>query len=312
MILTVTLNPCIDKTIIVEKFSFNEVVRAKSSTDFAGGKGINVSRIIKIWGGETLATGFLGGSEGEWIKSQLYKEKIQNDFVPIKDKTRTNLTILDIHSKKEIHIVQPGPSITNKEVEVLIKKLKRLVRKVEIVVFSGSVPRGIAPDIYARLIRIVKKEKEGIITVLDTSGEPLRYGFEEKPFIVKPNAEETEFLVGEKINSLKKASQIIKFFLREGIRFPIISMGKKGIVASYKGEIYEAIHPKIKSLYTVGSGDSFLGGILFAFNQGRNMKDSLKVGVSCGIANSMTKGTDFIKKSDINRFYKTIKINNVD
>lgn len=309
MILTFTINPSIDKTVTVSKVSFEEIIRTSSSVNFVGGKGINISRAIKTLGGETIASGFLGGFTGEWIKKQLCEyEKIPNDFVNITGETRVNLTILDMHSKGEIHLVEAGPSITDRELEELFKKVKKLVRKAKFIVFSGSIPQNVPTDIYARLIKIAKKENSSTITVLDTSGEPLRYGFEEKPSIVKPNAQETAYLIGERIDSLKKASSALVFFSQKSIEFPIISLGRKGVIALYQGTIYEVIPPQITPVSTVGSGDSLLAGILFSLEEGKDIQEALRVGVSCGIANALKEGAGVLKKSDIRKFYRMIRV----
>ena len=310
MIITVTLNPTIDKTVTVERLSSHDPIRTKGSTNVVGGKGINVSRVIKLLGGRTLASGFLGGVSGEWIKRQLSEcERIPHDFVKIKGESRTNITILEDYNGKEIHLVEPGPSVSNKEIERLIKKLKKLIRKAEFIVFSGSIPPNVPPDIYAQLIRTVKKEKNDIVTALDTSGEPLKLGFKEKPSIMKPNGEEAEYLTGEKIDSLKEACGALRFFLKNGILFPIISLSTQGIVAFYQGKAYEAIPPKIKPLCTVGSGDSLLGGIIFGLQKRKEIEEILRIGLSCGIANALTKGAGILKKSHIRGFYGKIKVN---
>ncbi|HEX2085769.1 MAG TPA: 1-phosphofructokinase family hexose kinase, partial [Solirubrobacteraceae bacterium] len=198
MIITVTLNAAIDKTLSVPNFRLGRRHRTVEQTTMAGGKGVNVARALKALGQPVIATGLQGGPTGTRIVEQLTQESILNDFVRIREESRTNTAVLDPTTGEQTEINERGPSVSEQELELFRDKLVYLARGAEIVVLAGSLPRGVAAEAYALLIRELKRVDVEII--VDTDGEPLRHAVRAEPTIISPNITEAEELVGHEFN----------------------------------------------------------------------------------------------------------------
>ena len=194
MIITVTLNAAIDKSLSVPNFRLGRRHRTVEQRTMAGGKGVNIARTLKALGQPVIATGFAGGATGTHIVEQLTEESILNDFVRIREESRTNTSVLDPTTGEQTEINERGPSVSAREVELFRDKLLYLARGAAIVVFAGSLPRGVEPDLYAPLIRDLARLE--VMTVVDTDGEPLRHAVRAEPDVVSPNVLEAEELVG--------------------------------------------------------------------------------------------------------------------
>ena len=293
MILTVTLNTVLDRVVEIPNFKPGKVNRIKRErARIAGGKGVNVSRVVKSLGEDTLCTGWLGGIVGEEIKRRLEEEGIPQDFVSIKGESRVNWTILScLDERKQTHLVDVGPKVSTQEVKSLKEKLVKLVKKSAVVVFSGSVPPGGGERIYYSLLNLVHREKENIISILDTAGVYLREGIRAQPFMIKPNREELEELKGEKLISqnilLKEAYSLI----RGGISLVVISQGKREVIVVSKKRALIFSPPFINPLNTVGAGDALVGGFAVGFKRGMDIVRTSCLGVACGIV-SAEKGRE--------------------
>src|SRR6202451_1529808 len=204
MIITVTLNAAIDKSLAVPNFRLGRGHRTVEQRTIAGGKGVNIARTLKALGQPVIATGFAGGATGTHIVEQLTEKSILNDFVRIREESRTNTSVLDPTTGDQTEINERGPSVSTREVELFRDKLLYLARGAAIVVFAGSLPRGVEPDIYASLIRDL--ERLDVITVIDTEGEPLHQAVRAEPDVVSPNVIEAEELVGHEFASEQERS----------------------------------------------------------------------------------------------------------
>ena len=198
MIITVTLNAAIDKSLSVPNFRLGRRHRTVEQQTLAGGKGVNVARTLKTLGAPVIATGLAGGPTGTRIVEQLTEESILNDFVRIREESRTNTAVHDPTTGQQTEINERGPAVTEREIELFRDKLMYLAGGAELVVFAGSLPRGVEPDLYYDLIRTVAKA--GITTVVDTDGEPLRHAVRAEPHVISPNILEAEELVGHEFN----------------------------------------------------------------------------------------------------------------
>src|SRR5271167_1031406 len=207
MIITVTLNAAIDKSLAVPNFRLGRRHRTVEQRTMAGGKGVNIARTLKTLGQPVIATGFAGGITGTHIVEQLTEEAILNDFVRIREESRTNTSVLDPTTGLQTEINERGPSVSDREIELFRDKLLYLARGAAIVVFAGSLPRGVEPDIYASLIKDL--EKLDVTTVVDTDGEPLRLAVRAEPDVVSPNAREAEELVGHEFSGEQERSQAV-------------------------------------------------------------------------------------------------------
>ena len=198
MIITVTLNAAIDKTLSVPNFRLGRRHRTVEQTTMAGGKGVNIARALKSLDQPVIATGLAGGPTGTRIVEALTDEGILNDFVRIREESRTNTAVLDPTTGEQTEINERGPAVQPREMEIFLDKLVYLARGAELVVFAGSLPRGVEPDAYAGLIRELRKL--GVTTIVDTDGEPLRQSVRAEPTIISPNVNEAEELVGHEFN----------------------------------------------------------------------------------------------------------------
>src|SRR6201992_4261397 len=190
MIITVTLNAAIDKSLAVPNFRLGRLHRTVEQRPMGGGKGVNIARTLKALGQPVIATGFAGGTTGTHIVEQLTEESILNDFVRIREEARANTSVLDPTTGAQTEINERGPSVTAREIELFRDKLLYLARGAAIVVFAGSLPRGVEADLYASLTRDL--EKTGVITVIDTDGDPLYHAVRAEPDVVSPNMLEAE------------------------------------------------------------------------------------------------------------------------
>ncbi|MGH2834355.1 MAG: 1-phosphofructokinase family hexose kinase, partial [Solirubrobacteraceae bacterium] len=217
MIITVTLNAAIDKSLSVPNFRLGRRHRTVEQRTMAGGKGVNIARTLKTLGQPVIATGMAGGATGTHIVESLTEESILNDFVRIREESRTNTSVLDPTNGEQTEINERGPQVSEREIETFTDKLLYLARGAAIVVFAGSIPRGVEPDIYARLIRELQRTE--VITVIDTDGEPLRQAVRAEPDVVSPNVLEAEELVGHEFGEDEEIAvrEIAELGAREAI-----------------------------------------------------------------------------------------------
>jgi len=292
MILTVTLNPVLDRVVEIPDFRVGKVNPVeKERIRVAGGKGINVSRVAKILGEPTLATGWLGGRTAGFIKERLKKEGIASDFVSIAGESRLNLTILDPVTHSQTHLVEKGPRIFPSEIKKLEEKIGDLVRKASVVVFSGSIPPGVSENIYNSLIRLAYQEKEDIIPILDTRGEPLKQGLQGRPFMLKPNKEEMESLIGRSLESEADSIRQVRALLNKYVQLVVVSRGKDKVMVMEKKSLLMVSPPEINSLNSIGAGDALVGGFAVGLSRGLSLKEMSTLAVACAAA-SAEKGRE--------------------
>jgi 1-phosphofructokinase family hexose kinase len=292
MIVTVTLNAAIDRTLTVPNFQRGQRHRASAGVSLAGGKGINVARALKTLGVPVVATGLVGGATGGRIVEQLTGEAILNDFVHIEGESRTSTAVVDPTGGTYTEINEWGPSVRDEELEMLVEKLHYLSQGAELVVFAGSLPRAVAEDFYAEAIRNLARRR--IQAVLDTDGEPLRVGVEAEPFLVSPNQAEAESLVGQEFHDADDFRIALDTIAGMGARNVLITT-EQGCLARIREErngakSYRAVAPRVEPVSTVGAGDALLAAYLAARFAGRTQEDSLRVAVAAGAASTLEVG----------------------
>lgn len=297
MILTVTLNPAVDKTYVVPNFSLGKIHRPMECHSAAGGKGINVSRILRILGEDTLATGFLGGSSGDYIQDSLKKERIPSEFVRIQGETRTCLEIVDPKNGCNTKLNEPGPIITEAELNNFFSRYDELVRHCEIVVLSGSIPQGISGNIYSRLIKAARLS--GVHAFLDTSGESLKEGIQARPYLLKPNLSEFSDLLGIHKPSLAQIAAAANKVGENGVKFIVISLGRAGSIVWHNGRCWHSSSPDVTKVSAVGSGDALLAGWAYALANEYPIEKAARIGSAAGAANAMNIHANAVTKLDI-------------
>jgi tagatose 6-phosphate kinase len=313
VILTVTLNAAIDKTYYVPRFLPGEVARASRVYSEPGGKGINVARVIRQLNVPVMATGFVGGSNGEFIERGLRKQAIDHDFVHVDEESRLCLNLMDEQSGVSTEVLEPGPHITQQAMDQLQEKVAFLAQKSRIVCFSGSLPKGVPTGFYGELIRIV--QMRGALAFLDASGESLIKGVEAAPFFIKPNETEIDQLFGQLTTERSGEGGIpsaprdrLKSLMNCGIRSVSISMGAAGCLSLYNGTIYRTKAPLITAVNTVGCGDAFVAGMAVGVAREMGFEDCLKLAVAAGSANALSDRAGSVHPEDVTRFIAQIRV----
>ncbi len=308
MIITVTLNPALDKTLQVPSFTPGRRHRTVDQVTMPGGKGVNVARAIKRLGQPVIATGIAGGATGTRIVEALHDESILNDFVRTREESRTNTAVLDPTTGLQTEINERGPAVGPQELELFREKLLYLSKGASVCVFAGSLPRGIEPGVYAELVREVKRL--GVTTVLDTEGEPLRLAVRADPDVVSPNELEAEELVGQEFNDVEDRAQAVVEMVRLGARESIMTV-RDGCYASVIDEgqsLYRVTVGEQEARSRIGSGDAFLAGYVAARYTGRSPVECLRYGVACGAESVKHFGAGMLDPGNVDRLLAEVEV----
>jgi 1-phosphofructokinase family hexose kinase len=313
VIITVTLNAAIDKSLSVPSFRLGRRHRTVERRALAGGKGVNIARMLKTLGAPVIATGFQGGPTGTQIVAQLGEESILHDFVRIREESRTNTSVLDPTTGEQTEINEQGPRVDADEVEQFREKVLYLARGAAIVVFAGSLPRGIDPDFYAQLVRAV--HKLDVLTVVDTDGEALRLATRAEPDVVSPNVIEAEELVGHEFNDDADYAAAVREIVSLGARSAIMTT-RDGCWAQMLIEgaprAFRVTVPQQESVAAVGSGDAFLAGYVAARYRGSSPAECLSFGVACGAESTGRLGAGLLDVRAVERLLADVAASEVE
>jgi 1-phosphofructokinase len=304
MIITVTLNPAVDKTMEVDNCTINSVNRVSSIKLDAGGKGINVSKVVKSLNGESIALGALAGKTGEFIKDYLNTEKIKNDFIFVAGETRTNIKIVDKVKSTNTDINEPGNDISEEDIKIIKEKIFALAKKDDILVLSGSVPQSIEKNIYELWIK--EASGLGVKTILDADGELLKNGILSAPYLIKPNIHELEQLFDVKIEGIHQVIRLCTGIFDYGVKMIAVSLGSEGALFMNREKTIHVRGIKVKVKSTVGAGDSMVAGLAFALDKGYSFERSVTLSVAAATAGVMTEGTTAGSLNDILNIEKQV------
>jgi 1-phosphofructokinase family hexose kinase len=291
VIVTVTLNAAMDRTLTVPNFQRGQRHRASAGITSAGGKGINVARALKTLGIPVVATGLVGGSTGTRIVEALTAEAVLNDFVRIDGESRTSTAVVDPTGGTYTEINEWGPAVREEELAMLLEKLRYLAQGAELVVFAGTLPRDVADDFYAEAIRELNRRH--VPSALDSEGEALRRGVEAEPFIVSPNQREAEGIVGQEFHDDEDFQLALDRIVDMGARNVIITT-ETGCVALLREERetmrFRAVAPRVDAVSEIGAGDVLLAAFIAARSQGRSPEEALRAAVAAGAASTLEAG----------------------
>ncbi|CAB4932029.1 unannotated protein [freshwater metagenome] len=302
MIITVTLNAAIDKSLSVPNFRLGRRHRTVDQRTMPGGKGVNVARTLKSLGQPVIATGFAGGATGTRIVEQLTQESILNDFVRIRDESRTNTSVHDPTSGEQTEVNERGPEVSPKEVELFQDKLLYLARGAAIVVIAGSLPRGVEPGIYADLIRELRHL--GVTTVVDAEGEPMRLAVRAEPDAISPNVVEAEELVGQEFNDDGDRMAAVAALCALGAREAIVTLpdGCTARVLEDGAPVLRRMSiEQREAVASRGSGDAFLAGYVAARYSGSSPTECLRFAVACGAESTQHLGAGLLDPAAVER-----------
>lgn len=304
-ILTITLNPAIDKSTTVASMQPEKKLRCTAPVFEPGGGGINVARAIKKLEGEATAWYLAGGYSGQFFTQLLQKENIPVEVIHISSHTRENLVVLDESNNHQYRFGMPGPVVKEEEWTALLHKLENAAGY-DYIVCSGSVPAGVPVNIFGRIGAIARKK--GAKFILDTSGEPLREGVQQGAYLLKPNKGELcsllgkEWLADGEIESAAK--EIIK---RGGAEILVVSLGGEGALLVIKDLVKRIVPPPVEKKSTVGAGDSMVAGIIWRLSIGDDILTAAKYGVACGTAATINPGTQLCRREDADRLFAALK-----
>jgi len=310
MIYTLTLNPAVDRELTVPTMEFDSVLRASESRVDFGGKGFNVSRLLKGMNEPSTAVGFLGGNAGEMLQKGLQSLGIGTDFVWVSEETRTNVSIVTQSHDHYIKVNEKGPFIDESKQKELLDKIDSLAHAGDWWVLAGSLPPGVTNDIYARVIKVLNKHDARAI--LDTSGESLKLGCAEKPFLVKPNAEEAHILTGLPMNTPTEIAAGAAEIRRMGALNVVVSMGKAGALLHTAEGTWLTHTPKIQEKNPIGAGDSMVGGLVWALTHGIVLKEALGWGVASGAATASLPGTEVGSRPLIENLFTQVRFERLE
>lgn len=303
MIYTVTLNPAIDFVINMDKLIIGAINRSENENIYCGGKGINVSTVLSELNVKSIATGFLAGFTGQKIEQSLNDNGIETDFVHLeKGFSRINVKL---RSDDETDINTTGPEITDFDMHLLLKKLE-LLSSEDTIVLSGSVPKKVDDNVYAKILS--KVAKSGATAVVDCTGKQLLNTLEYKPFLIKPNINELIETFDTKISTLHDVEKYAIKLQNLGAKNVLVSMGDKGsVLFSEEKQVIFQSAPSITAVNTVGAGDSMVAGFIVGYQKTGDYKYALKLGTACGCATASIEG--LCKRDDIVRALEMIESN---
>jgi 1-phosphofructokinase family hexose kinase len=308
MIITVTLNAAIDKTLAVPNFRLGRRHRATEQTAMAGGKGVNVARALKALGQPVIATGVAGGPTGTRIIEHLTEEAILNDFVRIREESRTSTAVVDPTNGEQTEINERGPTVSEAELELFVDKLLYLAKGAGVCVFAGSLPGGVDAGLYGTLVDEMRRL--GVTTVLDSEGEPLRLGTRQGPSVVSPNELEAEELVGHEFADDEDRQRGVHEMLGIGAREAIMTLpaGCLALLGDGERRLYSATLEPLEPVSAVGSGDAFLAGYVAARYGGRPPEDCLRFAVACGAESTQHFGAGRLDPREVGRLLGEVEV----
>jgi 1-phosphofructokinase family hexose kinase len=306
MIITVTLNPAIDQTLVLPKFTAGDTLRVKASRFDPGGKGINVSRVIHELGGESVAMGFASGGLGRFLEQSLETLGIERDFVHTQGETRTNIALVDEERHTTTLLSAPGPDTDQAAVDEIRGRLRKRMRPGDWLVLAGSIPPPLTGAVYGEMI--VEASEMGVHTVLDADAGPLIAGAAAHPQIVKGNRREFERLVGRTLGEEELTLGAVQEIHERGVPIVLATRGRYGAVAVYDGHVLRGIAPRVRAVSAVGSGDAFLAGVVLTLSRGGSMEDAMRLGIAAGTAAVLTPGTELCHRREVDILYPRVRV----
>jgi 1-phosphofructokinase/tagatose 6-phosphate kinase len=309
VIVTVTMNAAVDRTLTVPNFQLGQRHRASQGLTLAGGKGINVARALKRLDVPVVATGLAGGRTGTRIVEELTSEAVLNDFVRIADESRTSTAVVDPTAATYTEINEWGPHVEPEELAMLLDKISYLARGADMVVFAGTLPRGVGDSFYAEAIRDLNRRS--VPAVLDSEGPPLRLGVEAEAFLVTPNQREAEGLVGQELGDDEDYMMALDRIADMGARNVLITAETRSFGlsrADRKRTLFRADAPLVEPVSAVGSGDVLLAAFLAARVADKPFEDSLKIAVAAGAASTLEVGAGRFEPREASRLQSSVQV----
>jgi len=309
MIITITANPAVDISYPLEELVIDDVNRVADVSKTAGGKGLNVARVVGQLGEEVGASGFLGGSLGNFIREEVKEQNIHDRFVEIEGDTRNCIAIL--HKGNQTEILESGPTISAEEEERFLTAYEEFISEASVITISGSLPKGLSSDFYRQLIELGAQAKVDVY--LDTGGDMIKdlLTGAEKPFLIKPNESEFADIVG--VESVTKAEvvQHLSADLFDGVEWVVVTLGVGGAVVKKGAQVYEVDIPTVDVVNPVGSGDSVIAGFAVARKRGYDVERMISFGLTMGVLNAMEETTGSVDVARVDEIEREIVVRKI-
>lgn len=306
MIGTITLNPSLDRHWIVDDFVKDDTNRARQVIETPGGKGINVSKVVRELGGRTRAFALLGGSAGTHLEELIRPLDFPLACVRIRGSTRVNMVLTDLKDRTQSRISAPGPRVSVEEMGRFLRLVCRVRPRPAYWAFGGSLPGGVAPSVYRDLIQAL--QRTGTPCVLDTDGQALREGIRAKPFMIKPNEFEMRRLCGRRLTSFKDYAREAGRLARGGIRLVVVSLAERGALFVTVGRVFRVTTPDVPARSRVGAGDALIGGVIRGLERKMPLEEAAKLGVAAGTSSVLRAAPRLCRRSDIPWLLKRLKV----
>lgn len=308
MIYTVTLNPALDRAVVVERLIEDDTTRILDETYYAAGKGIDVSRVIRELGGQSVALGLVGGYDGLHLEGLLINAGVMTDFTRISQETRTNIILREKGTGRQFVISAAGPEVSATEIGQLYQQVLQ-IQGMDYLVMSGSLPRGVSPNLYGQLILAGKKK--GAFIFLDSDGKALKESVAYQPTGIKPNIHELSRLVERELKRETEIVEACEEIHRKGIQYILASRGKEGLILSTVQQKIKAIAPPVEAESPVGAGDSAVAGFVLAHSQGKALEECVRFACAAGTAAVQTPGTELCHRTEVERLLSIVSVTNL-
>ena len=306
MILCLGITPTVQRTMTFARLNIDAVNRATSTIETASGKSINVARVLSTLGEECVATGFVGGDSGQFIRADLDRAGIAHDFVNVESKTRTCTTIIDQSSGQVTELVEESKQVENDAWDQLRSKVSARLRQATLIVLSGSLTPGAPQDFYAWCID--RANEREIKVILDAAGLPLREALASRPLIVKPNRAELARTLDMPIDANDLLKSAIIQLISHGPAWAIVTMGSEGSVVSDGKLFWRVISPRVDAISPIGSGDAYAAGIACALRREEALPEACRLGAACAAANTLIPIAGHVHRSDIDALFPQIQL----
>jgi 6-phosphofructokinase 2 len=305
LIISVTLNPAIDRNISADQLVFEDRAYILDTFESAGGRGINASRVIHSYGGKTLAVTFSGREGGAAFEQLLRSYGFPCEFVPMKNAIRHNLSITD-RQGLSVKLNERGPSLSAAEVKAIEDGIVRRLPKAKWLMLCGSLPPGVPNGFYSRLVNAAREHK--VRTLLDTDSDPLTLSIEAGPTVVTPNQSEAERLLGRALLTRSHFIEAAQRIREMGAESVVLSLGARGAVGAIEDRVFECSPPRVEAVCPIGAGDALAAAFAWAMSKGKAFYDALRWGVAAGTASAMLPGISFASLEQTKAIYKRVDV----
>ncbi len=309
MIVTLTINPTIDRVISVDRLAFEDRAYINSTRESAGGRGINASSVIHCFGGDTVAVLTSGGEAGKRLEQHLNIDGLPFQVVPIANEIRTNLTITDRHGLT-VNLNEKGPELSKAEVASVERAVKGMLDQASWLMVCGSIPPGVPATFYGRLISAARKKK--VKTLLHADGESLRHGIEERPTVATPNHQEAERLLGRNLLTRTHYLEAAERIRTMGPESVVLSLGSRGAIGAFRDGLVEALPPRVDAVCPIGAGDALSAAYTWSMDRKNNAVEALRWGVAAGTASARLAGMSFANLQQSQEMLKQVEVRRVE